>query len=168
MKKFIALLALAASPANAWDGLTFGVHGGTNELTMEHPSISADAAHKGLHARYMWQAGRVVIGPEFSYSKLSGTINPRRRAETAHYLMDFTGVIGLDYGHWFPHVVGGVSYINTSLHGSEGYLLGAGLGYAITDKASVSLRYTYREFDGPAQGSDLRAPSVTLLLDWTF
>ena len=177
-----ASLIATATFADDWNGLSVGVTYGIGDLTTEVPFRDFDLIATGLNVRFLAQGdGPFVAGVEGGWHSYDGEITKSRRlkSETANYGFDVSGLIGVDLpvsrwigrdvGHFLPHAIGGLSYINTSLHGSEGYHYGFGVIWKPSKgNVSVTLRHTYREFDGPAQGSDLRAPTTGLMVHWTF
>lgn len=167
MKHLAIIAALMATPAAAFDGLTIGASVGAGQFITEPKNTVDDFSLKGVHARFLWRAEGtdLLLGGEMSRLRLSGTILNKERAD---WLTDVSAVVGIDMGDWMPHVVAGYSHLRTSLHGSDGYHVGLGVSRKISENFQVTFRGTYREFDGPAQGSDLLAPTVSLMFEYNF
>lgn len=170
MKRFILTLVVmifTATVASAFEGLTVGVNQSyghfITEPKMTHDSFNAN----GVHVRYLFETvgSDILLGIEGSYQNLNGTILGR---ETANSLIDISGVIGYSFDRHFPHIVGGYSNLKTNLHGSDGYNIGFGVSYKISESWFVTTRATYREFDGPAQGSDLIMPTISVMFEYNF
>lgn len=167
MKHLAIIPAFMATPVAAFDGLTIGANIGAGQFVTEPTNATDDLTAYGLHGRYLWRSegGNILLGVEASRQRVSGSILGR---EDATWLTDVSGVIGYDLDPWMPHLVGGYSHLRTSLHGSDGYHVGAGVTRALGNGWQVTLRGTYREFDGPAQGSDLIVPTASVMFEYRF
>ena len=170
-----AVFISTATFAQDWNGLSFGASYSVGNLTTEVPFREFGLKTVGWNARFLTQGqSRWVTGVEANWYTADGEIKAGRRLrqEAAQYGFDVSGLIGVSMGKFLPHLVGGISYVKTqgdARHGSDGYHYGFGVIWNTpVDHLSLTVRHTYREFDGPAQGSDLRVPTTSIMVHWTF
>lgn len=165
------IAAFIAPAAQAFDGLSFGATYGLETAHIDAPSRDYDAGTTGLHVRYLWSDGPWHFGPELNVFNISGHIAPEKGLKTEQFKhgFDVSGVIGYKIGErWLPHFFGGASMQQTTLHGSNGFHYGGGVAFKAHERALIWLRYTCRNFDGPAQGSDLDHCGASAMLSYRF
>ncbi|OCW57493.1 outer membrane protein [Hoeflea olei] len=145
-----------------WDGAYVGVQLGYDWLDADGTySAEVDDGVAGLHAGYLFRFGdNVYVGPEVS-AEYSGMKHPPY--ETDHLLsarlrggmsLDrflFTGSVGVSQAR-FSRSGGGPRYADT------GWLVGAGVDYAITDRVTAGIDYSHHsfsDFDGTGVDVDM-------------
>lgn len=166
MSKTLGLWAIFISTttmvqAEGWQGASVGVQFGQGNFEIVVPKSEFDFTTKGVHLRYLVQGAQspLVMGAELSHYWVSGDIHGRKGREEVNAMTDLSAIVGWDMGPVLPYVMFGLTCIDTDLHLADGYKFGAGADYALTDRYTVGLRWTQREYDGPAQGADLNAPT---------
>ena len=169
--RYLALIfALIASPALAFDGLSFGTQIGIGSVKTDVPSADWDADTYGLHARYLWQGqdSNWLMGVEGRLDKVNATVSIGPRRDVFNMSADLSAIFGYRIDRVMPHALFGISYVDSSLHGSNGFHYGVGLSYAITERWMLTGRYIHREFDGPAIGSDQGLRDLSLMVSYRF
>jgi len=166
MSKTLSLLAVFISTssivqAEGWQGASAGVQFGQGNFEIVVPKSDFDFSTKGVHLRYLVQGAqsRLVMGAELSHYWVGGDIFGRKGREEVKAITDLSAIVGWDAGRLLPYAMFGLSCIDTDLHLADGYKFGAGADYAVSDRYVLGLRWTQREYDGPAQGADLNAPT---------
>ena len=132
-------------------------------------SVSPNGALGGLQLGYNWQQGQFVLGIEgdFSFADLKGnsafrTFNSNYAAHTS---IDDIATVAARFGiavdralfyakvgaawasndHWIVNVTDGITYAKTDSTRS-GWMVGAGLEYALLNNWSAKIEYNYLNF----------------------
>jgi opacity protein-like surface antigen len=178
-----------ADVAYNWTGFYAGLHagyglGGTEWQTM---NIQGDGALGGVQFGYNQQIGNLLLGIEgdVSFSGIKGgrTINALNQVvfsqgSSINWLSTVTGRVGFANGRWLAYAKGGAAWANEdhtydvtllippggkiALTGHEirpGWVIGAGMEYALAGNWSVRGEYNFINF--PDHGFDLNGTNTT-------
>lgn len=187
--------AAATTPASRWTGFYAGVFGGYSSSHVKidgctgvcphGPKLSGDLA--GLQVGYDWERPNHVVTGIFGWLPLVRPKSPLISTGLGYTYSDelkqrFTAVagarIGYAYDTWLPYAFAGVDY--TDLQVDQGFgvtfdnnyvglAAGAGVEHAVSQHASVDLRYMYthlpsKTFDFGGGPEKYSVPSGSTLL----
>ncbi|MBP1807703.1 outer membrane protein [Rubellimicrobium aerolatum] len=178
----VVAVAPTPSPSSNWSGAFLGGQLAYGQLGLEtgDDEQDFDGAIGGLHAGYQRDFGRVVAGAELAYD----WANLSAEDESAPALaggaeldaVARAGVkVGYDAGRVLPYLAGG--YANASFSGDvagsdddqvDGYYVGAGVDYALTDRVSVGAQVLRHEFDIDAGDLDTGLTTVGVTASYRF
>lgn len=142
------------STAYDWTGLYLGAVGsfvtGENKW-WDGPYDLDDSFFGGVFAGYNHQIGNVVLGAE-----IVGQFGKMKEADypTLWYqnIIDFNARFGYAHDRALFYVAGGYSFANIEEDGGhftmDGYNIGAGVDFAVTENLIFGVEYTYRDIDG--------------------
>lgn len=141
---------IVSSPAIAptgpdWTGFYGGAQLGYADIDSNVPGISGDGFIGGLTAGYDYDFGTGVVGAGLDYDFTDIGITPGVDVENV-FRVKVRG--GFKVGNGLIYGTGGYAQADASLLGSQdGYFIGAGYDYLITDQFSVGAELLYHEFD---------------------
>lgn len=141
---------IVSSPAIAptgpdWTGFYGGVQLGFADVDSNTPGVSGDGFIGGLIAGYDYDFGNFVLGGGLDYDFADIGLTPGVDLENV-FRARVRG--GVEVGNGLLYATGGYANADTSTLGSEdGYFIGAGYDYLITEQFSVGGEILYHEFD---------------------
>ncbi|MGI3163642.1 outer membrane protein [Pseudooceanicola sp. 200-1SW] len=151
-----------------WTGAYAGASLGYGELDADLPgggSDDADGSLYGLQVGYDYDFGTFVLGGELDYSATD---------------LDFSGVdvdsltrlkirAGYDAGQTLIYGVAGAAHAETDLGDDNGWLLGVGADYKLTDNVTVGGEYVYHQFDDfDDTGVDIDGSTLAARVNYRF
>lgn len=161
----------APAPVFSWTGFYVGVNGGygwskfTGTGTFGSDSVTAKGWLGGATVGYNYQIGRFVIGAEGDFDWANVKYDTPLFAGTLTLKNDYFGTAAARFGYAFDRIlvfgkVGG-AWTRDKYDGNDGaggtvsatsnrtgWMLGAGVEYAIWDNWSAKLEYDYLMFRG--------------------
>ncbi len=163
-----------------WSGWYAGAHIGgawgsldvTDDQTNVKFSNDTSGVFGGGQFGYLYQLGRLVIGPEVDLGGMSLSHSGAEPGVAVDkigsgFYMDFTGRAGLAFGPSLVYIKGGYTYYDGNMSLSDatgtsstpargGYTVGAGVEYLFTPAWSVKAEYQY--FDYSMKASQFTTP----------
>ncbi|MDP2619859.1 MAG: porin family protein [Hyphomicrobiales bacterium] len=153
----------APPPPFSWAGLYAGVHGGYGwgeANTTFVPDIELDGGFAGGQIGFNWARSNLVLGIEgdISWSGIDGAIGAPAVSHEIDWFGTVRGRAGLAIGRTLPYVTGGIAFAEASRTAGgvatsarhTGYVAGAGIERAVTDRVSAKLEYQYLDFGDKA------------------
>ncbi|EYD76750.1 putative outer membrane protein [Rubellimicrobium mesophilum DSM 19309] len=186
----VAVIAPAAvTPASTgsdWSGFYVGGQFGFGNLSIDD-NVSAtddedfDGAVYGIHAGYMYDFGRVVVGGEIDWDATNINVDAAGSPDG----VDLDSVaraklrLGYDAGRALPYLTAGYARamvssdddaIDAALDDSyDGHFYGIGIDYAVSDRISVGAEVLRHNFDdAPFDGIDTDVTTATLRASYRF
>jgi opacity protein-like surface antigen len=185
------------APASDWTGFYAGGQLGYGNLALDitdgQDSLEVgdgSGALLGVHAGYMRDFGRFVLGGEIDYDLASidieqdgeigdgpgtlGSVDSVARAKVR---------LGFDAGRFLPYVTAGVARASLSydVAGAEaafddtvsGRVFGLGVVYAVNDRLSLGVEALRHDFDGPGDSGaefdfETQVDTVSVRASWRF
>lgn len=124
-------------------GLQYGV--GNAELSGFGEEVDSDYDGYGVHAGYLHDFGRFILGGELDYNKVE-----LDDVDVDGDLIRLRGRAGYDMGRFQPYVTLGVARISLDNGFSDvsdtGITYGVGAEYLVHERFSVGLEYTRNDF----------------------
>ncbi|MFZ1469326.1 MAG: outer membrane beta-barrel protein [Paracoccaceae bacterium] len=159
------------APSADWSGFYAGAQLGYGDVSSSPAGLDGNGAIGGVHAGYRWDLGTTVIGIEGDYDTAS--IDLGVGADTLDNVARLKLIGGADLGKTFLYATGGVAYADATIGGvgrsDNGYFLGIGMDYAISDSWTVGgevLGHRFNDFDG--SGIDVDATTVQAKVSYRF
>ena len=152
-----------------WTGFYAGAQLGYGQLTSDGIE-DADGMVYGVHAGYLYDLGRVVLGGEVDYdmTDIAFTVPAVDLNSVARLKLR----VGYDAGAFQPYVVAGGARADVSgaIDGtSDGVFAGLGVDYALSDSLRVGGEVLAHQFDDLADsGVDVEATTLTLRASYAF
>ncbi|MEO0372802.1 MAG: porin family protein [Pseudomonadota bacterium] len=136
----------AISPVGPdWTGFYGGAQLGYANIDSNAPGVDGDGFIAGLIAGYDYDFGNAVLGVGLDYDFLDVGIAPGVSVDNV-FRVKVRG--GFEVGQGLIYATGGYAQADASTLGSEdGYFIGAGYDYLISDQFSVGGEILYHEFD---------------------
>lgn len=165
-----------------WSGLYVGVHGGYgwNNYTGDDPVAGSSTGQAkgwlgGFQVGYNYQLGAFVLGAEgdFSFADVkwteddpfgNGNSNASLKSD---YFATVAARVGYAFGRFLVYGKGGIAFTRdkydisdgtggtaTGTFNRTGWMLGAGLEYAVWENWSVKAEYNYMHFAGIDEALD--------------
>ncbi len=136
----------AISPSGPdWTGFYGGAQLGYADIGSNTPGVSGDDIIGGLIAGYDYDFGNAVLGVGLDYDFLDVGIAPGVSVDNV-FRAKVRG--GFEVGQGLIYATGGYAQADASTLGSEdGYFIGAGYDYLISDQFSIGGEILYHEFD---------------------
>jgi len=159
---FLTTPTLALSEED-WTGFYAGIHVGTSEFTSG--GVRDSDPSMGLHAGYDYDLGNFVVGGELAYDAgaeytLGGTTQSTKTAR-----IKLKG--GYDLGRILVYGVVGVARFEGDSARRDGFTLGLGANYKVTDRITIGAEYLHDSLDDVgAVGADM--DTVTLRASYRF
>lgn len=136
----------AISPTGPdWTGFYGGAQLGYANIDSNTAGVDGDGFIAGIIAGYDYDFGNAVLGVGLDYDFLDVGIAPGVDVENV-FRVKLRG--GFEVGQGLIYATGGYAQADASTLGSEdGYFIGAGYDYLVTDQFSVGGEILYHEFD---------------------
>jgi len=145
-----------------------GAYGG---LSLGYANIDAgagvddDSVIGGAHIGYDYDFGRFVMGGEVEYEALDATVG----GVDVDSVTRLKVRAGYDAGRTLVYGVAGGARADSSIGDDEGYVVGAGVEYGLTQNISVGGEYLYHNFDNFAgTGNDIEANTISARVNYRF
>lgn len=167
MKHLITAAILAIAPLTAhaednWTGFHVGLQAGHSNVTSAGPDLGN--ATLGLHAGYLHDFGRYVLGGELAYDA-GAEMQTGGRVQKADTLrLKLKG--GYDFGRTLVYGVVGAARLDASSGTINGHSVGLGAAYAVSERVILGAEYLHDSFDSNAQKT--KADTVSLRLSYKF
>ncbi len=159
------------APSFDWSGGYVGAQLGYGDVGADSVGFDGSGATYGLHAGYRYDFGQFVTGAEIDYDKTD--IDLGVGTDTLDSIARLKLIAGADVGRALIYGTGGIARAKATLGGVErsdnGYFLGVGANYAVTDQVTVGaelLGHRFNNFD--ETGVDLKATTVTARVAYNF
>ncbi len=170
----LAVLALSASAtvsnAGEWTGFYGGAQLGFSDIEADARNADGDDAFGGVHVGYNHDLGDYIIGGEIDYT--FGDIELGNNAGTLESTARLKLRGGFDLGQSFVYATAGYAYADGDFGGrsadGDGYFVGFGAEYLLSDKISVGGEILYNEFDDFGGAGDLEATTVAARVSYRF
>lgn len=150
----IAPVAMAPVAPGNWAGISVGANLNYGKSKASGLAGRPDGAGIALRSNFDWQFDRTVLGfgSDLDFGKTKGTIGG------AATEIGKTGTIfakaGYDAGQWMPYALVGYSKADLNVGGAksrmEGYTVGLGAEYRLSQSMSTYAEYTYSNFGNVA------------------
>lgn len=176
--KTLARVGLAAALSTApiaalaqdWTGPSVGLQFGNIDVdTSGAAALSGDNVFYGIRGYYDYDFGDFVIGGGFQYDTTDIGLGG---VTTVDSVFRVGARAGAGFGQTYVYGTGGFARVNTSsgvVGDSNGYFVGFGLEYALTDAISLGGEVLYHEFDDfNLAGLDAEATTVGVSLNYRF
>ena len=166
-------MAPAPTYGRDWTGGYAGIQLGLGQVDVDPDGadLNGDGALYGVHAGYMYDLGRYVLGGELDYDLTE--IESTELAGKVDSVLRLKGRVGYDAGAILPYMTAGFAQTDasdTALGGvDDGYLFGVGAVYAMRDTILVGgevLQHSFDDFDGT--GFDVDAMTATARVSFKF
>ncbi len=154
--------------SNDWSGFYLGAQLGTGEV--ESGDMTSDVTSYGIHAGYLYDLGRFVVGGELDVDRL----DIDDAAGDQNYVGRVKAIAGYDAGRFLPYVTAGFAklYVDDGEDGTiddSGYFYGLGATYAVTNSIRVGVEYLDHKFeDFNGGGADIDAQTASLKVSFAF
>jgi outer membrane immunogenic protein len=164
-----------AAPVFSWTGFYIGAHGGWGwaRWSGEGTTANGDGWLAGVQLGYNYQFGNYVAGIEGDYSfadvKKTADLFAGSITQKNDYFATIAGRLGWAFDRTLLYGKGGVAFTRDKLKGNDGlggtvtgdwdrvgWMIGAGVEYAMWNNVSVKLEYNFLDF-----GSKHEAPTTT-------
>jgi outer membrane immunogenic protein len=171
------------APAFTWTGVYAGVHGGyawgEGKVSFFGPTFKNDISggFGGIQLGYNQQVGHIVLGLEADVSAGDiGNSSDFGGGFTTSSRINWMGTIraraGYAFDRFLPYVTGGVAIAKNKFNlgafglSSEqthtGWVIGAGVEYAITSNWSAKVEYLYADFGKESYFDDILPGGVNI------
>jgi outer membrane immunogenic protein len=158
------VMALSADWTGAYVGAQLGYGDG------DVGGVSGNGALYGVHAGYRYDFGQFVTGVELDYDSTNLDASPGNSIDSLTRLKFSAGA---DVGKALLYVTAGPAYGTATIGGTSrtdnGYFLGLGAAYAVSDQMTVGaeiLGNRFDDFDGTLV--DVKATTVTARISYRF
>jgi opacity protein-like surface antigen len=160
------------APGMDWTGAYAGIQLGYADVDSNGEGLDGDGMLGGIHGGYRWDMGTFVAGAEVDYDTADidlgdpalGTLDDVTRLKL---------IAGTEVGRSLVYGTVGAAHASATVGGTElsdnGWFLGAGVDYAVTDRWSVGgelLKHKFDDFDG--QGVDFDATTLKAKVSLRF
>lgn len=150
-----------------WTGFYAGLQYGKGNLELSYAGESADtdADGYGLHAGYLHDFGKFVLGGEFDYNKVD-----LDDVDGDGDLYRLRARAGYDMGRFLPYVTLGAAHAKASDLSETGVTYGIGADFKVTDKFTVGAEYSRNDFSDieDIDGLDLDSDLVQIRASYHF
>ncbi|MCB6177012.1 outer membrane beta-barrel protein [Rhodobacter sp. Har01] len=154
-----------------WSGFYAGAQLGFADVGSNGGGLDGDGMLGGVHAGYRWDLGNTVLGVEGDFD--TADIELGGGAGSLDSVSRLKLIGGADLGRTLIYATGGMAWAKATVGAADlsdnGYFLGAGMDYALTDRWSVGgevLGHKFDDFDG--SGVDLDATTVKAKVSFSF
>lgn len=173
----IVPVAPVAQRSFDWSGFYVGLQAGNADFDAEDSTYGSlignyEGGYYGLHAGYMHDFGRFVVGGELRYDDGSDVTGPW--GFSGDSMISARLRLGYDMGRVLPYLaVGGGELTIVDGGGNEysdtGILYGVGVDYAVTDRWIVGAEITHHEFDDfDTLGVDISGNTIGVKASFRF
>lgn len=162
-----AVVVETAAAEVDWTGFYAGLQYGQGNADASYAGYSADIGDFdawGLHAGYLRDMGKYVLGGELDYNRLTGD------GDGHADLWRLRGRVGADLGKFQPYLTLGVARYSDEDLSETGFTYGIGAEYLFTPRFSMGVEYSRNSFHDVADvdGLDLDADAVQLRASFRF
>ena len=159
------------APSNDWSGGYVGAQLGYGDIGSGGAGLDGNGAIGGLHAGYRYDFGQFVAGAEVDYDW--SNVDLGAGDDTLDDVARLKLMAGADLGRTLVYATGGAARASATLGGASlsdnGYFLGLGMAYAVTDQVNVGAEVLGHRFNNfAATGVDLKATTVTARVAYNF
>jgi outer membrane immunogenic protein len=160
------------APGLDWSGPYVGAQLGYGDIDSNGGGLDGDGWLGGVHAGYRWDWGTFVAGAELDYDTAEidlgspevGTLDDVARLKL---------MAGTEFGRSLVYGTLGAAYADASVGGLDlsdnGYFLGAGVDFAVSDRWSVGGELLHHKFDDfDDTGVDLDATTLKAKVSLRF
>ena len=155
---------VAAAPAFNWTGAYVGADLGYNHAK---PCESGSSGAGGVFAGYNYDFGQWVLGSEVSYNKTHSGVSKGYVSSTSN--VKVRG--GYDFGRTLVYGTTGYSHAELKDNGGDdgnGWLIGAGVDYAITDHLIAGGEVDYAKYHNEVNDNKLKDTQVVARISYKF
>lgn len=159
------------APSADWSGGYVGAQLGYGDIGSTGAVLDGNGTIGGVHAGYRMDYGSFVSGVELSYDATN--IDLGAAGDTLDDVARLKLIAGADMGSTLVYASAGVARASATLGGvsasDNGYFLGLGADYAISNKWTVGaelLGHRFNDFNG--SGVDLKATTVQAKVAYRF
>ena len=163
--------AVVPAPSADWSGGYVGAQIGYGDIGSNGAGLDGSGAIGGVHAGYLMDFGQFVTGAELSYDATN--IDLGAGADTLDSVARLKLIAGYDLGRTLVYGSAGVARAKATLAGvglsDNGYFLGLGADYALTDQWTVGgevMAHRFNDFAGT--GVRLDATTVQAKVAYRF
>ena len=156
-----------------WSGAYVGAQVGYGNMNSDGAvNDSGDGALGGVHAGYQYDMGSLVLGGELDYN--AADIKLDNNNGSIDKLARLRGKVGYDLGRTMVYGTAGAAYGEINLAGTSfdenGYTVGAGVDYMLTDNVILGGELNYQKFTdvGGTAGNDVDATTVQAKVSYKF
>ena len=151
-----------------WTGAYAGASLGYGDLTADTPTagdVDADGTVYGLQAGYDYDFGTFVLGGELDYSATDLDFNGTDLDSITRLKVR----AGYDAGQTLVYGVAGAAHAESDLGDDNGWILGVGADYKLTDDVTVGGEYLYHQFDDfDDTGVDIDGSTLAARVNYRF
>lgn len=151
LKNILLASAVAVVPAagfaNDWNGPYVGIAAGSAEIdTDEAAELDGDGSSLGIFAGYLFNTGAIVYGIEVDYDETDYEIADG--AQEVDSTARLKGRVGTELGGGLIYGTAGfVSATSPGLGDDDGFLLGIGYDFPVTNNIDVGAELLNHEFE---------------------
>lgn len=162
-----------ARPSADWTGFYAGAQLGYADIDSNGAGLDGDGAIGGIHAGYRYDFGQFVAGAEIDYDTANVDLEPDDSDNSLDDVARLKLIGGAEFGRSLVYATAGAARASATVGGDElsdnGYFLGAGFDYAVSDRVTVGgevLQHQFDDFDD--SGVDLDATTVRAKVSLRF
>lgn len=139
---------MPVEPVSDWTGFYAGLQYGKGnaELSYQGQEVDSDMDGFGVHAGYMRDFGKFVLGGELDYNRVD-----LDDTDGDADLWRLRGRAGYDLGKFLPYATLGVAQLEGDDLSETGITYGLGVDYMINDKFTVGAEYNRNDFSDVAE-----------------
>ncbi len=155
----------AATVSGDWSGFYAGLHYGTGSVEAQGPvrRQETDGDAYGLHAGYLRDFGRHVLGAELDYDRLDDD------DDRSGDMLRLRARAGMDLGRVMPYLTLGLARYSDDDYSDTGLTYGLGADFRVTERVVLGLDYSRDSIDDvDGTGVDLDADSIRLRASFRF
>lgn len=159
------------APSGEWGGAYVGAQLGYGDIGTDAAGLDGNGAIGGVHAGYRFDFGQFVAGAELSYD--AADIDLNAGGDTLDSVTRLKLTAGYDLGSTLIYASGGAARAKVSVGGADlsdnGYFLGIGADYALTDNWTLGaevMEHRFDNFDGT--GIDVDATTIQAKVGFRF
>ena len=152
------------APSADWSGFYLGAQIGYADIDSNGGGLDGYGALGGVHAGYRWDFGQYVAGAELDYDTADIDLGPVA-GDTLDDVARLKLMGGVEFGNSLIYATTGIARASATVAGGDlsdnGYFLGAGMDYAVSDRWTVGgevMQHKFDDFDG--SGIDLDATTI--------
>lgn len=161
-----------------WTGFYAGAQLGMLNATASAPGeadVDGDGTTYGLHAGYLHDFGKAVVGGELAYNKVRDFQFDGEDVKAKGDQTSLKLLAGYDAGRILPYATAGYSKLSLTPDGEDkttgdGYLVGVGAKFLATDNIMVGAelaKHMYKDFND-VDGADLDTTTFGVNVSYKF
>jgi outer membrane immunogenic protein len=155
-----------------WGGAYVGAQLGYGDVDSNGAGLDGDGAIGGVHAGYRFDYGQFVAGVELDYDVANIDLGTGA-GDTLDSVARLKLMAGADLGRTLVYGTAGAAYAEATVGGAtlndNGYFVGLGADYALSDQWSVGGEYLFHKFDNfDGSGVDLDAQTLKAKVSFSF